>query len=494
VSYGIVALCFVVFTGFELFSDEEKRMAELHRIHHELSEHLARHPYLTIPPALTQYLPTEMLDALARARSRAERHGEMPPPELLAAFQSRLNELAERLEEQVRTLPSQRFGYVPSSPRPWTLLTSMFMHGGWMHLLGNMLFFFLSGPFIEDVYGRLIFAGFYLAAGVFSTLSHALAYPETAAALVGASGAIAGVMGSFLVRYGTRRIAFLFIPIPILPTIRTHFLMPAYVVLPFWLGQQLLFAHADVDATGVAWWAHIGGFGFGASVALMMRAARIEERFVNPAIERRTSFEAHPSLERIVDARVAGRLEEAQAELEKVLRSQSGNIDAWTEAYELGLARRDPQAVGRAVVRMLELYNRAGETDLAFQVANDQRWSEVHPVSPQLCFSAGALLEKHGDIRRALELYENVVRSFPKDPKAIRALLRRGELLVSAGNLREARRSYESVREHPAYGPLWSDIVERGLQSIARQSEGVDSKADGPKSASNAGQDRRRPG
>jgi membrane associated rhomboid family serine protease len=477
VSYAIVALCFLVHAGFDLFSGVHEQTEELRRTQHELTEHLVRHPYLVVPSELAPYLPDEMREALGRARDRAVRRGELPPPAQLEAQQSWLAELAKQVVEQIRALPSHRLGYVPARPRPSALLTYMFMHSGWMHLLGNMLFFFLSGPFIEDVYGRWLFAAFYLVSGAVAAGSHALANPEAASALVGASGAVAGVMGAFLVRFGARRIAFLFLPIPILPTIRTRFFMPAYVVLPFWLGQQLLFAHADTDASGVAWWAHVGGFGFGVIVALTVRAIRVEERFINPVIERQIKLEAHPSLERIVDARVAGRLDEAQAELDQVLRSQPDNIDAWIESYELGLARQDPRLIGRAAVRLLELYGRAGESGLAQDLVHDRRWCEIGPVSPQLSFAAGAVLEKEGNIRRALELYADVARLFPKDPKTLRALVRRGELYLKADNLREARHAFESAQAHPAYGSPWNEVVERGLREVARRGGGGASAA-----------------
>jgi membrane associated rhomboid family serine protease len=470
VSYAIVGLCFLVHAGFDLLSGVHSQLEELRRTQRELTEHLVRHPYLEIPSELSPYLPEEMREALGRARDRAVRRGELPPSARLEAQQSRLAELAEQVTEQIRALPSHRLGYVPARPHPLTLLTHVFMHGGWMHLLGNMLFFFLSGPFIEDVYGRWIFSAFYLVSGVVAAGFHAMAQPESVAALVGASGAVAGVMGAFLVRFGARRIAFLFLPIPIIPAIRTRFYMPAYVVLPFWLGQQFLFAHADTDASGVAWWAHIGGFGFGAVVALTLRAVRVEERFINPVIERQITLEAHPSLERIVDARVAGRLDEAQAELDNVLRSQPGNIDAWIESYELGLVRQDPRLIGRAAARLLELYGRAGESGLALDLVNDRRWCEIGPVSPQLSFAVGAVLEKEGNIRRALEMYEDVVRSFPNDPKALRALVRRGEFYLKGDHLREARQAFESARAHPAYGSPWSEVVERNLQEIGRRS------------------------
>src|SRR4029077_16637206 len=103
--------------------------------------------------------------------------------------------------------------YVPAAPRAETALTSMFMHADWLHLIGNMLFLFLSGPFIEDCFGRSIYAGLYVASHLAGLWAHAAHQPESTIPLVGASGAIAGIMGAFLIRLGTKRIRFLFVPI-----------------------------------------------------------------------------------------------------------------------------------------------------------------------------------------------------------------------------------------------------------------------------------------
>jgi hypothetical protein len=346
------------------------------------------------------------------------------------------------------------------------------MHAGWMHLLGNMLFFFLSGPFIEDVYGRVIFPLFYLASGVVAALTHAGAHPGSVAALVGASGAIAGVMGAFLVRFGRRRIRFLFLPI-LLPQIRTQFLMPAFVVLPFWMGQQVLFAHAAEDGSGTAWWAHIGGFAFGMIVALALRVARVEERFISPAIQRATTYVADPSLERIVDARVAGDLQSARAEVDGLLRRQPNSLDGWREAYELALVERDPTAVGRAASRLLDLCSRAGERSMVADLLHDPRWREVQPVSALMGLTAASHLEREGDARSALELLEEITRLYPQDPSSLRAHVRRGELLTRAGDSRGARLAFEAARAHPAYGPPWTEIVEPALGGGGRRSAGA---------------------
>ena len=147
-------------------------------------------------------------------------------------------------------------------------LTSMFLHGSWWHLLGNMLFLWIFGNNIEDRFGRVPYLGFYLLSGVVATLAHTLAAPSSTIPLVGASGAIAGVMGAYLVLYPKvriRTIIFLGIPLPLK--------IPAWAMLTFWFVSQFFVSPTE----GVAWMAHVGGFAFGALVGFFVRS-RARER------------------------------------------------------------------------------------------------------------------------------------------------------------------------------------------------------------------------
>jgi membrane associated rhomboid family serine protease len=144
-----------------------------------------------------------------------------------------------------------------------TILTAMFMHAGWMHILGNMLFFWVFGPEIEDVMGPIRYLTFYLLGGLVATAAQILVDPTSTIPNLGASGAIAGVMGAFLITYPRDRIrTILFFGW----FVRVTFI-PAIILVGFWFLTQLfneVGALADVQNGGVAYMAHIGGFIFGA--------------------------------------------------------------------------------------------------------------------------------------------------------------------------------------------------------------------------------------
>ena len=153
---------------------------------------------------------------------------------------------------------------------PLTLVTATFLHGGWMHLIGNMLYLWVFGDNIEDRLGRLRYLLFYLAAGVLANYAQVLANPASTIPLIGASGAVAGVLGAYLVSFPRSRVVAL-VPLGIFLTVTE---VPALVFLFLWFGIQLLSGFASLgvpDVGGVAWWAHIGGFVVGMVLIRLLR-------------------------------------------------------------------------------------------------------------------------------------------------------------------------------------------------------------------------------
>lgn len=145
----------------------------------------------------------------------------------------------------------------------WPYLTSMFLHGGWWHLIGNMWFLWLFGDNVEDRMGPWRFLSFYLVCGIVAALVHTWLEPTSTLPTVGASGAIAGVMGGYLLLFPTARMIMM-IPIFIFPF---FFELPAALFLLFWFLIQLTSGFASIASvhglSPIAWWAHVGGFAAG---------------------------------------------------------------------------------------------------------------------------------------------------------------------------------------------------------------------------------------
>jgi len=153
-------------------------------------------------------------------------------------------------------------------PAWMTLFTSMFLHGGWFHLIGNMLFLWIFGNNIEDVLGRARFLFFYLCCGVAAALSQAFSSYGAHVPMVGASGAIAGVLGAYLLLYPNANVH-VFVWIVIFFRIVN---IPAWTLLGLWFAMQLLSGFARTPGTpGVAFWAHVGGFVSGIILVILLR-------------------------------------------------------------------------------------------------------------------------------------------------------------------------------------------------------------------------------
>jgi membrane associated rhomboid family serine protease len=192
-------------------------------------------------------------------------------------FELQLNETA--LRDFIFT-----WGLIPtqlmSDPQDtWpTIFTSMFLHGGWFHLLSNMWVLYIFGDNIEDRVGSIRYMLFYLLSGMAAAFLQIFIMQVSSDPMIGASGAIAGVLGAYLISYPGARIASL-VPILFIFTIVD---VPAVIFLIFWFVSQLysgLFAIQGGSASGIAWWAHIGGFIFGLIMVSFFGRRTVYQRY-----------------------------------------------------------------------------------------------------------------------------------------------------------------------------------------------------------------------
>ena len=392
VSFAIIAVNFVVFltVGATARNAED----EIRQRSQEVMAYWALHPYLAFP---TKMLPTGMPQSEREritmlAEGMRGLSGKAPASDKQRGQeQQELDSLVAKFREALTSHPFKAWGLIPANPRAIAFLTSMFMHAGWLHLLGNMLFFYISGPFTEDAYGRPLFAALYLTSGVVSSLVHVAAFPSSEAPLVGASGAIAGIMGAFLVRFVRAKIRFFYFYFFFI--IRSGTVdLPAWIVLPLWFLQQLFFAGLTAES-GVAYRAHVGGFVFGFLAALVIKQLHIEERFVAPKIEKEISVTQHPALEEGMDLLARGETGAARGAFQKVLASEPRNADAhlaiWQSHCQDGTAAKGVEHVVRAMDEEL----RRGDTALALA-----HWREMVAGTGQggpgaLRFRLAAMLE-----------------------------------------------------------------------------------------------------
>jgi membrane associated rhomboid family serine protease len=180
------------------------------------------------------------------------------------------------------------FGYVPARllhPASYgyshweaavTLFTSLFLHGGFVHLAGNMIYLWVFGGPVEEALGPLRYGVFFILCGAVGSLAHTMLFPQSVVPSIGASGSIAGVLGAFLVLRPRARIVTLF-PLVVywaMAEVRAMLFLPVWFAMQFFNGALALAAAQKTEAAGIAWWAHVGGFLFGALVGFGVRMRR----------------------------------------------------------------------------------------------------------------------------------------------------------------------------------------------------------------------------
>jgi membrane associated rhomboid family serine protease len=383
ISFGVMILCALAFfaTGRQaLFADEDVEVSE--EIIRTV-EYYFEHPYLELDPEFREeFLPAAGQDEEFETMLESYKGMAGLPPTSAAVRETEqevLDGLTAGALESFEGHPLRRWGLVPDDISIVTLFTHMFLHAGWLHLIGNMLMFYLAGPFIEDVWGRPLYLGFYLLAGITAALIHIGFNSGSSVPMIGASGAIAGVMGAFLVRYWSTKIRFFYM---FGFFFRGTFSAPAWVMLPLWFGQQLFLAaltHDLGEGGGVAYWAHVGGFLFGLGAAGAIKAGRIEERYIHPVLEGKvhSTVISNESVERALELQQAGQIDKAFGLLAAETSRSPSNLDAglafWGVAVESG---REPQAAP-AALRAVQQLLRTSDDEHALAL-----WGEIHERVP----------------------------------------------------------------------------------------------------------------
>jgi len=173
----------------------------------------------------------------------------------------------------IRLLHPAAYGYT-SFEVSITLVTSLFIHGGFVHLIGNMIYLWVFGPGVEDALGHFRYFIFYVLCGAIGSVTHTLLFPMSPVPSIGASGSIAGILGAFLVLRPRARIVTLF-PLIVywaMAEIRAVVFLPIWFAMQFFNGAlALASAQRTQEVAGIAWWAHVGGFIFGAIVGAIIR-------------------------------------------------------------------------------------------------------------------------------------------------------------------------------------------------------------------------------
>lgn len=317
---------------------------------------LAEEGGFTPGPSCRPILGTKPLQATVAVDDEAERR----------ALAERM---CERVFHELDRLRNFRFGYVPSKGKLQIgLITNMFLHGGLLHLLGNMLFFFVCGPFLEDLWGRPFFLAFYLLGGIAGALAHGALDPWSARPLIGASGAIAACMGALTLRYPKRHVKMIFVWF--MPPRVIRFRLVVWLWGGFW-GLSELYTQMTGGQPGVATMAHVGGFFMGAAVVLAIHRTGIEATFLAPAVENARTLikgNSHPEVSAGDAAMEEERVEDAAQHYEAALRANPDDEEAMWGAVRASAAAGNASGQRRALNRIAKLFVQQGDEEGAAEL------------------------------------------------------------------------------------------------------------------------------
>jgi membrane associated rhomboid family serine protease len=403
VTFGIMIACtaMLIIAGSGALDGEIDEQAG-----EDAAEYFFSHPYLELDERFNKILYSAMGEYQTRQMLEIMRQEYPPPLDLsqITGEQDRLDELTTAALAELGKSSYHRLGLVPAEPSLIGWITHMFMHVGLLHLLGNMLILYLAGPFIEDVWGRPIYAGFYFLAGLFAAGCYVASGPDSMIPMVGASGAIAGVMGAFLVRYWDTRIRFFYI---IMFFYRGTFLAPAWVMLPLWFFEQayLGVVTETFGGGGVAYWAHVAGFVFGVGFALVMKKNQVEERYLDRVLQEKVETEVirNPRVEQALNARDSGDTDSAYHLLATEVQENPGNRDASLALWTLSAELDKTLETAPVLLALVRLELRSGESGLAAE-----HWLELKkhapdlPVSPDLLIRVGQAFLQCGEVKEGL--------------------------------------------------------------------------------------------
>ena len=385
ITFTIMALCFIVhiFISIQVSSAENELMSS----GEELITYYFNHPYLVLDTEVQNLIfgedGSERMEAmLSIYRQTAKR----PDRASQEAEQKKLDELTQTFMGSLNAFPYRKWGFIPADKSFIALLTYMFIHGGWLHLFGNLLLLYLTGPFIEDLWGRPVYIAFYVIIGMLSALLYAQHYPNFSGPLIGASGAIAGVMGAFLIKYWKTKMRFFYW---IGFFFRGTFEAPAFVMLPLWLLMEIFNAKV-VDSIntqgggGVAHWAHVWGFVLGAGVALAMMHFKIEEKYIHPKIEAKIEAQEGPTdvVITAVQRKNTGMIDEAYALLLEEARKNPTRKDVVDLLWDYGLEMGKADEAAKYFVKTIETEIRNNQIDVALN-----RFFDLKAKAPQVSLS-----------------------------------------------------------------------------------------------------------
>jgi membrane associated rhomboid family serine protease len=389
------------------------------------------------------------------------------------SLQEEMNSLSADYSRLATESISQQYGFVPAESKPLTYITANFLHGGWLHLIGNMWFLWLAGFVLEDNWGRIVYTVFYFIAGAAALQMYAWTNPGSMMPAIGASGAVAALMGAFMVRFPKMKIEMMW-----LIRFRTYrFKAAAYWLLPLWLLTEILYGVLLGKSSGVAHWAHVGGFVFGAVAACILRFSNLEHK-VNQAIEEKTTWESDPAIVQATDLFEKNQLEDALALLTEYTATHPDSLDACNLIHQIYWRKGDIREFHQATLTLCSLHLKAREYELAWQCLDEFRNTEGKEIPAAIWFDLCRAAESLKNFELALSEYQKLIAAYPNDREGLLAQVAAGRIcLTQLKRPQDALSYFQAAEASPIPHLDWEQTIQAGIRNAKAARNGPQSAA-----------------
>lgn len=473
ITLALIAINLVVFLLTFSTIEEQAQAPQTGDVKSRILMLAAMHPELTVPADIQ-----EMIDeAKARQPKLWERYQNqsgniadswharvtlMHDADVLQGeMDSLVSEYAQLNVESSQTF-LQKYAFVPAHPTLASYLTANFLHGGWLHIIFNMWFLWLAGIVLEDAWGRVLYTIVYLLAGAAALQIHAWANPGSAIPSLGASGAVAALMGAFLVRFPSTQIEMLlfFRLRPI------RFQAQAYWLLPLWLLNEFV-GTLWGSLSGVAHWAHIGGFIFGALAALVLKFSGLEHK-ANKVIEAKIEEDALIADLPVIQASELlekGEVEEAITVLKNFLAVKPDSLDGWTLLQQTYWRKSDLPAYGETSAKLCAMHLKAREPALAWQDYEDFMNVGGGKMAAATWLDLCRAAENMQNLDRALSEYQKLAAAYPLEKQSLLAQIGAAKICLKQSRPQEALNFYEAAKNSAIPHLDWEQTIEAGIRT-----------------------------
>ena len=463
ITFALIGLNVAVFVL--TYGPIDRQMPERGRVRASLLVLASRHPDLQMTPDAEKYVEAmkkQLGDNWAKAITaeqgllrddRSTDTGDEP-----MSLQQQMDSACQAFEDERKSDIVENYAYVPAHPRPISYITANFLHGGLLHLIGNMWFLWLAGFILEDHWGRAIYPIFYLVAGAAALQFYGWCAPGSYMPLVGASGAVAALMGAFLVRFPKMKIEMGLLGL----FMRFRFQAPAYTLLPLWLLTEFFYGTVSGTNSPVAHWAHVGGFLFGMAAAYGLRRSGLEQHALEN-IEEKIGWSADQEILRATEAQEKNNFDEAASILVAYVKTRP-TVDALDMLQQIQWRRNDIPAYLQATAQLLLAHIKAQDTQAALRDFEAYTASGGQQLPAPVWLELARLFEYQQNFDRAADEYRRLADQHPAEKQSILALVAAGRLyLKKLHRPEDALKCYEKANASKVPHLDWQPNIESGL-------------------------------